>query len=89
MNEIIVFSMNGCGHCVKLKQKLNKEQVPFTELEINSNRTIWDQVVTQTSQNVLPTVFVKIEDSEDGPVFVPGRDFNTSDELYEKIKIFI
>ena len=89
MNEIIVFTLRGCGHCVLLKDHLNLKTVPFTELEINSNRTIWDQVVSQTGENVLPTVFVKKEGTDDGPVFVPGRDFKGPEELYEKIKIYL
>lgn len=89
MNEIIVFTLNGCGHCVTLKEVLNKNQVPYTELEINVNRAIWNQVVLQTGKNILPTVFIKKEDTDDGPVFVPGRDFEGPEELYEKIKIYL
>lgn len=89
MNEIIIFSLNGCSHCKSLKEYLNEKSIPFTDLEINANRPIWSQVVAQTGQNILPTVFVKKEGTDDGPVFVPGRDFKGPEDLHEKIKIYL
>ena len=88
-NQIFIFSLLGCGHCRTLKEKLNELGIPFTDLEINSNREIWDQVVKQTGLNVLPTVFIKKGETDDGPVFVPSRDFKNQEELLEKIKIYL
>jgi glutaredoxin len=87
-NQIFVFSLNGCGHCKTLKEELKKLEIPFTDLEINSHREIWDQVVKQTGLNILPTVFIKKGDTDDGPVFVPSRDFKSQEELIELIKIY-
>lgn len=88
-NQIFIFSLIGCGHCRTLKEKLNELSIPFTDLEINSNREIWDQVVKQTGLNILPTVFIKKGETDDGPVFVPSRDFKSQEELLEKIKIYL
>jgi glutaredoxin len=88
-NQIFVFSLNGCGHCKTLKEKLNELSIPYTDLEINSHREIWDQVVKQTGLNILPTVFIKKGETDDGPVFVPSRDFTNQEELLEKIKIYV
>jgi glutaredoxin len=88
-NQIFIFSLLGCGHCRTLKEKLNELEIPFTDLEINSNREIWDQVVKQTGLNVLPTVFIKKGETDDGPVFVPSRDFKSQEELLEKIKNYL
>lgn len=88
-NQIFVFSIGVCSHCKSLKEKLNELEIPFTELEINANREIWNQVVKQTGLNILPTVFIKKGDTDDGPVFVPTRDFTSQDELIEKIKIYL
>lgn len=88
-NTIIVFTLRGCFHCKLLKSKLNQENIGFTEIEVSDNQKIWDQVVEQTGHNVLPTVFVKKEDSDDGPVFVPNRDFKNQDDLVEKLKNYL
>ncbi len=89
MNEIIVFTLNGCSHCVILKDSLTEKKIPFAEIEITSNKKIWDQVVEQTGHNVLPTVFIKKENSEVGPVYVPGRDFNSPDEIIPILEKFL
>jgi glutaredoxin len=57
-NKIVVFTLNGCGHCVELKTKFKENHIPFQEIEIGSNQKLWDQVVNQTGHNSLPTVFV-------------------------------
>jgi glutaredoxin len=89
MNKVIVFSLKGCGHCTSLKKFLNEKLVSFIDIEINENREIWSQVIEQTNENLVPTVFIQTQGIEDGPVFVAGRDFNSPEELYEKIKLYV
>lgn len=88
-NSIIVFTLNGCGHCVELKQKLNDANLSYNEIEISSNQHIWDQVVSQTGHNSLPTVYVSIDGGDNGPVFVPGRDYTDKDEFIKVLKTYI
>jgi glutaredoxin len=89
MNSIVIFTLNGCSHCQSLKQKLKEISIDFTEIEVNANEDIWKQVVNQTGEDVLPTVFIKKENDENGPVYVPGRDFQSEDEIVEIIKSYI
>jgi glutaredoxin len=88
-NHIFVFSLNSCNYCVALKDRLKEEEINYTELEINSHREIWEQVVKQTNMNILPTVFVRKGETDDGPVFVPNRDYTSIEELIEKLKIYL
>jgi glutaredoxin len=88
-NNIIVFTLDGCVHCVELKKELNNENIPFTELEIGNNKDIWDIVVKQTGHNSLPTVFIGLNGEDEGPVFVPERDYTSREDLIEKIKNYI
>lgn len=88
-NQIFVFTLNGCSHCVNLKNTLKKHKIEFTEIEISNNGKLWDKVVEQTGHNVLPTVFVKLDDKDDGPVYIPGKDFQNSDDLVLKIKKYV
>ena len=84
--SLIVFTLNGCGHCKSLKDELTKISIPFTEIEVGSNKKIWDQVVAQTKLDYLPTFFIKQEGTNDGPVFCPDRDFKNQDEAIDIIK---
>ena len=88
-NKIIVFTLNGCGHCSVLKKQLNKDNIEFTEIEVSKNKEIWDQVVKQTGHNSLPTVFISLNGEDDGPVYVPGRYYQDKDEIVKIIKTYI
>jgi glutaredoxin len=83
--KIIVFTLNGCGHCHDLKTKLNSASIPYQDIEITKNKSIWDQVVSQTGHNLLPTIFVQKDEDGNGPVYIPGQDFNNGDEAIKLI----
>jgi glutaredoxin len=88
-NNVIVFTLNGCSHCVELKKELKKQQITFNEIEVGNNKEIWDKVVEQTGHNSLPTVFISLDGSDEGPVYVPGRDYDSREDLIKKIKIYV
>lgn len=86
MKNILVFTLDGCQHCVDLKKSLTNANVPYNEMEINENQSLWNQVVEQTGYNLLPTVFIGSNDTDEGIVLVPDRDFKSPTELLEHIK---
>jgi hypothetical protein len=88
-NTIIVFTLNGCIHCNSLKQRLKKLSIPYIDVEITKNENIWNQVVEQTGHDSIPTIFIKKKNTDDGPVYVPGRDYESEDEIVEIIKKYI
>jgi hypothetical protein len=88
-NKLLLFTLDTCGHCKMLKERLVNESIPFTEIEVNSNQSLWNQVVTQTKNEYLPTFFIKKEGSDTGPIFCPERDFENDDQAIEIIKKYI
>ena len=88
-NTIIVFTLDGCSHCVELKTLLKNENMPFNEVEVEKNQEIWNKVVEQTGHNSLPTVYVSLDNGDSGPVFIPERDFTDKSELVEKLKLYV
>jgi len=89
MNEIIVFTLDGCIHCVELKKELNNLNIEYKEIEVGENKEIWDKVVEQTGHNSLPSVYIRLNGGDEGPIFVPERDYQDRDELIKKIKRYI
>ena len=89
MNNIIVFTLDGCHHCKELKKKLIAEKIEFQEIEVTMNNQIWDEVVKQTGHNALPTVYISLDMGDEGPVFVPERDYESHEDLIEKIKNYV
>lgn len=89
MNEVIVFTLDGCIHCVELKKELKNLNIEYKEIEVGENKEIWDSVVEQTGHNSLPSVYIRLNGGDEGPIFVPERDYQDRDELIEKIKRYI
>ena len=88
-NNIIIFTLEGCSHCIELKKRLKEESIPFTEVEVSKNKEIWDKVVEQTGHNALPTTYISLNGGEEGPVFVPDRDYHEKEEIVEIVKKYI
>jgi glutaredoxin len=89
MNVLVVFTLDGCSHCTDLKNSLNNLNLNFVEIEVTKNKNLWDKVVEQTGHNSLPSVYISLNGGDSGPIFVPERDYETQDELIEKIKKYI
>jgi glutaredoxin len=85
-NTVILFTLDNCIHCKSLKKRLRIESIPYTEIEITNNEKIWNEVVNQTGHNSLPTVYIKKENSDTGPVYVAGVDFMNDEEGINIIK---
>jgi glutaredoxin len=88
-NQIVVFTLEGCRFCIDLKKELKKSEINFTEIEVSNNHEIWNKVIEQTGLNLLPTVYVNKEGTDEGPVYVPTRDFNSPNEIIKIIKTFL
>jgi hypothetical protein len=46
-------------------------------------------VVEQTGHNSLPTVFIALNGTDEGPIYVPERDYESRDDLIKKIKLYV
>ena len=88
-NNIIIFTMKGCPACADLKSGLIENNIPYKELPIHENRYIWNQVVKQTGLRNLPTIFIQEPDTDMGPIYIPGRDFETKEQIIDIIKGYL
>lgn len=86
MNEVAVFTLNGCRMCSALKQRLKNENIRFHDIEITLNRDLWKQILEQTKEDALPTVFIQTDNEGNGLVYSPGRDFQDIEEIVEIIQ---
>lgn len=84
--SVILFTLENCIHCKSLKKKLKSESIEYSEIEISNNQKIWDEVVNQTGHNSLPTIFIRKNNTDTGPVYVAGVDFMSDDEGLNIIK---
>lgn len=89
MYKVCIFSLKGCSHCVTLKDELIKQNIEFSEYEVNDNKDAYDQILAVTKFDALPTVYLQNTETGKGPIFVAGRDFFSKEEAIEKIKKYI
>lgn len=89
MYSINIFTLNGCSHCVELKKLLKENNIDFKEFEIGEHKEIFEEVVRLTGHNSLPTTYLQNSETGSGPIFVPGRDYKSKEELLEKIQKFL
>ena len=87
--QLVIFTLEGCGHCKELKTLVNKESIPFTEIEVSRNKELWNKIVDQTKNEYLPAFFIKTEGTDSGPIYCPERDFNGTEEAVNIIKSHI
>jgi glutaredoxin len=84
--NLLIFTMYGCPHCISLKNRLNELNIDFIDVDVDSNDNIWQQVVNQTKQNIIPMIFFQNNDTNYGQIFIPGTDYQDEDEIIEIIK---
>jgi glutaredoxin len=88
-NELIMFSLNGCGFCENIKKRLHNESIPFTEYEINDHSDLWNQVVLQTQSEYVPVFFIKEKNTMTGQVLCPKKDFDDEDTIIGLLRIYL
>ncbi len=86
MKKLFIFTMMGCPYCKNLKKNLNELGIKFTDIDVDSNPELWNQVVEQTNQSVLPMVYITEDDSPQGQILIPGTDYEEEHEIIDIIK---
>ena len=51
-NRIIIFTLNGCGHCSVLKGELNNESIEYTEIEVSKNKELIKEKVNKNAKAI-------------------------------------
>ena len=83
-NEIIIYTNEQCPYCKQVKEKLEENDIKFTERLITEKdfSKEWNDISFLTGIPTVPTIEFKNE------YFVAGRDFMHPDHLVAIIKEF-
>ena len=79
MEKIIIYTNEACPYCKTIKERLNKEDIKFTEI-ITKDNNEWKKVSDLTGIPSVPTLKYKDE------YLVPNRDYNSPDSLVTILK---
>ncbi|MDQ5883706.1 MAG: glutaredoxin 3, partial [Pseudomonadota bacterium] len=57
-NIIIIYSSTHCPYCVRAKALLTKKNLEFTEILIDSNDTLRDEMIEKSQRRTVPQIFI-------------------------------
>ena len=81
--KVILFTMKGCPHCDKLKNKLKENKIQFVEKDVDKHEKIYEQFSKAVKSDYLPAVLIGKR------AFVPDRSFKSINEASKVIKNYL
>jgi len=86
--HVVVYTMQGCPHCVDFKEMLQKEDIDFVDRDIEENDEEYQVFVEVTKNDYVPALLIIEEGDESYKSFLyaPERDYNELTEALEIIK---
>ena len=64
MDNLVLFTMEGCPFCVEMKDKLNELGVEFVDADIEENETEYNMFKELVGNDFVPAFMVITEDSQ-------------------------
>ena len=56
--SIIIYSGTHCPYCVRAKDLLKRKGVTFTEILIDNDDTLREEMITKTNRYTVPQIFI-------------------------------
>ena len=75
MKKITIYTNDTCSYCKQIKEKLTEKNIKFENKTGEDHKDEWQDVVSLTGMPTVPTIKYENE------YFVPGRDFNSPEQL--------
>jgi len=86
--NLTLFTMPFCSYCNGLKKRLDELNIPYLDYDVIENREDWLLIVEELGIDILPTTYINEVDNDKGVFFIPGKDYQTEDEILEIIKTY-
>lgn len=58
MTEVIMYSTGYCPYCTKAKALLNRKNIPFTDIRIDINPELRDEMINKSGRRTVPQIFI-------------------------------
>ena len=70
MAEVIIYSTEYCPYCIKAKELLNRKNIPFTEIRVDLQPELREEMITKSGRKTVPQIFIN------------GQPIGGCDDLY-------
>ena len=78
--KVLIFTMEGCPWCTKLKEQLDDAGVEYVTRDVVEYSTMYDKFVEITDSELLPALLIGKQ------ALVPQKSFNTIDEAVSTVQ---
>lgn len=58
MAEIIIYTTSYCPYCIRAKDLLNRKKAPFTEISIDSQPELREEMINKSGRHTVPQIFI-------------------------------
>ena len=58
MNEVLMYTTAVCPYCVAAKQFLAQKKLAVTEIRVDTNPALREEMVTRTRRRTVPQIFI-------------------------------
>lgn len=58
MSQVIMYSTGYCPYCTKAKELLNKKNVTFTEIRVDLQPELRDEMIAKSGRRTVPQIFI-------------------------------
>ena len=58
MAEIIMYSTGYCPYCAKAKELLQQKNAPFSEIRVDLNPELRDEMIAKSGRHTVPQIFI-------------------------------
>ena len=76
-HEVVVYSVSGCSHCKALKNFLDNEKIPYTNIDVGEDQKAANEMIKISGQRGVPVTVI------DGEKIVVGDDLKKVRELLD------
>lgn len=70
MIDIVIYTADYCPYCVRAKMLLDKKGASYTEINIEHDDTLRDEMIAKSGRRTVPQIFIK------------GQHIGGCDDLY-------
>jgi glutaredoxin len=86
MKQIVLFTMQGCGHCQHFKGMLNENKIEFHDRDIHQHPEEYEMFKNAKNDFVPSFMIIDDENTENSELFAAEMDYKTLDEALNIIK---
>jgi glutaredoxin 3 len=58
MPEVIMYSTGYCPYCIKAKNLLNQKNVSFTEIRVDLQPELREEMISKSGRHTVPQIFI-------------------------------